>query len=68
MFARAFKKSFEQWWMFYFLKGLYGYTDEELKEYTDYRPGTEDVEKVRSRWYKSLRHSPTPPDDENNNR
>jgi hypothetical protein len=54
MFSRSFKKAFENWWLFYFLKGLYGYSDEELKEYTDYIPGSDEVEKVRNRWYISM--------------
>lgn len=68
MFARSFKKSFEQWWTYYFLKGLYDYSDEQLKEYTDYKPGTPDVERVKNRWYLSLKNNSWPQHDETNDR
>jgi hypothetical protein len=39
MFARSCKKSFEEWWLYYFLKNLYGRSREEMREYSDYQEG-----------------------------
>jgi len=60
IFGDSYKKAFENWWLFYFLKGLYNYTDEELQEYTNYRPGPPKIEEERNRWYlKMKKNSPT---------
>lgn len=64
MFSQSFKNAFENWWVYYFLKGLYGYSDEELKEFTNYKPGSPEIEKVRKRWYMSIGKNTGPKEDQ----
>lgn len=49
MFDRSYKKSFQEWWFYHFMRELYGYTHEEMKQFTDYTPGQPFVEGAKTR-------------------
>ena len=62
MFARGYKESFEQWWLYYFLKNLYGLSEEEMKEYSDYKVSTPFIERAKNLSF--MRATFVPPSDE----
>jgi len=47
----SYRKAFENWWTYYFLKNLYGYNSDEMKEYSDYKPAPFKIEKEKYSWY-----------------
>lgn len=53
MFAESYKKSFEEWWFYHYMKNLWGYTQDQMKEFTDYKPGPPFVEGAKTRAFSS---------------
>ena len=54
MFAQEWQKAFGQWWLYHYLRSLYGYTAEEMKEYSDYEPGVPFVELAKTKAFNAI--------------
>lgn len=65
MFGDSYKLAFKAWWLYYLMKGLDMYTEEERREISGYHPSTKGIENSRHRMFMNAKYLPET--DETNN-
>jgi len=54
MFAESYRKAFNDWWFYHYMKNLWGFTQKEMEEISDYKPGSPFVEGAKTRAFNQV--------------